>query len=200
MSENQQPVMTSDQMRQYIDQQFMQLSAGISQVMTSQMSELMQRIIGIESVLCDKVKGVTKSTLVNKLAELQDESSGYIEVDTVQAGDRVRFTLKTQKLPSRDVEVARHLIDDIGSGRTLGQYEKELIGMKALQSKTLLVEEGGEQYKVTFEVNRVSRTKNAKLFQFEKPENSDTETPTSNIDAEVIQLSDHRGSLNEIEK
>lgn len=127
------------------------------------MKAIYTRVVAIEKVLMEKC-GIKEEDLVEKFAQVEDESQGLEQVDEVKKGDFVRLEVATKAKDQKEFQGSSRLVVQAVSeeGTTLGkELEPELLGMKRGEEKEV---EFGEDKKMVAKlvINRVSRPKEVK--------------------------------------
>lgn len=144
----------------YIDAQIETLGQRLLIQQQRELAPILMRLVTLENIVSEKL-GISKNELADRVAAVQDEAEGFVAVsDAANAGDRVRLEIKTKTADQTEFQGAsRMLIDNIGSGRVIGQeLEGAVVGMKTGEVKT--IEFGNEKAMIAeITVNMVSRSK-----------------------------------------
>lgn len=143
----------------YIQQQINYAAQGILQRQAQASANIFTRLIATEEVLMELVPGLTKERLATQVASVQDRNEGLEEsLESVQIGDRVRVEIKTKTADQTEYQgTSRMLIDNIGSGATLGkELEDNIIGMAKGETREVLFGKDNS-LSASITLNRVSR-------------------------------------------
>lgn len=150
---------TLKKFKPYIDQQLQGAARAIAMQQSQLLDTAFTRIRILEELLISKFDDITKITLANRVAELEDVKSGFEQVDILEKGDRVRLAVRAKEIDGEYKDSTKLLVENAGTGTTLGQaLEDALIGMKTNEVKELTY---GKDEKMTAEltIDRISRVK-----------------------------------------
>lgn len=145
-----------DALKPYIHELFMDLGNDLSQRVFRQLANIQTRIMAIEELLIEK-GGISESDIQLKVANIEDEATGYKLADRpAQAGDLVRVTIET-KAKGQEVyssPVKRQITKLLNKPYSLTEtIENALVGTVGGDVKDVTLE-GDFQVRVT--VDRVS--------------------------------------------
>ena len=118
------------------------------------LAQILPRLQVLENILIKKYKDVTKDSLSHQVAALQDEVSGFVQVDrAVQLNDRVRIAVAAKKKEEKEYpKDQRLMVDNIGSGETISkEIEDKIVGMKIGETKEIPYNEGATVVKIKLE-------------------------------------------------
>ena len=153
---------TLTKFRSYIDSNIQGLGRALMQQTNQQLTGLVTRLIVLEELLIEKYPEITKETLAIKVAEIEDRLEGFksvSETDEVTLGDRVRVEIRTKKADDSKWENdwQRFLINDTGSGNTLGkELEESILGLRVNETRTVLFGQD-HSLEAEFKINKISR-------------------------------------------
>lgn len=166
---------TQAKLSSYIDAEIQGLGQALLQRQQQGLAAMKQRIIAIEEILLETVPGLTKESLANRIADIQDRSEGFEPAEggadaVVAEGDRVRLEIQTKTADQNEYQgTSRLQVDGAGSGNTLGkELETALLGMKAGEVKEVKFGKD-ESLNALMSVHKVSR-KPAPKTETEAPE------------------------------
>ena len=145
----------------YIDQQIQGLSRALLQRQAQAQEKLMVRIMSLEEIVMELNPAITKETLADRVATIQDRHEDFEAVSAegvVELGDRIRLELSTRTADQTAFQGASRLqIDGAGTGQTVGaELESAMLGMKAGETKEVKFGKD-ESLLASITVNRVSR-------------------------------------------
>lgn len=157
----------------YIDDQVQGLAQALLQRQVQANNNLMTRILCTEEIIMELNPSITKETLAERVASIQDRHEGYAAIaadDVVAEGDRVRAELKTRTADQTEFQGSSRLqIDNVGSGSTLGkELEGAMLGMKAGEVKEVKFGKD-ESLVASITLNRASRAPKLAIAKEEEP-------------------------------
>jgi hypothetical protein len=123
----------------------------------STLETLFARTIVLEKIIMEK-HGLTLEDLTKKVADVEDEKEGLVQVEEVQVGDVARVEIRTRTKEQTEFQgSSRMKISQTGTGQTIGEeLEKGLLGMKTGETKE--VEFGQDKAMIAqLRLDRVSR-------------------------------------------
>lgn len=159
----------------YIDEMIQTNIKGVAEAISARQSELVStafdRIRILEQILMEKYEDVNPENLANRVAELEDQKYGLVEVQEVNAGDVVRVSVRAKEEGKEYLaESSKLMVRKVGSGETLGAIlEDALLGMKKGEVKEVTY---GDTQKMVAEliVDRISskpQTQNSEMVDAE---------------------------------
>ncbi len=169
---------TLKKFKPYIDEQLQGAARAIAMQQSQLLDSAFTRIRILEELLIDKFEDVTKTTLANRVAELEDQKNGLIVADEVVVGDRVRLEIRAKEVDGEYKDSTKLLVDNAGTGQTLGAaLEDALVGMKTDEVKEITYGEG-DKMTAELTINRISRAP-----VVEKVEEAVSEEESANADS-----------------
>jgi hypothetical protein len=151
---------TLNKLSGYINQEMQEMGRALVQRQAQSLQNVMTRLIALEEILMEKIEGLTKDVIVDRVAMVQDRSEGFAAANdsAVEVGDRVRLEIKTKTADQTEYQgTSRLLVDNAGSGKTLGQeLENALLGMKVGEVREVIFGKEGS-LTASLTINKVSR-------------------------------------------
>jgi len=151
-----------ERLKPYIHELFMSLGNDLSQRVFRQLANIQTRVMALEEILIGKFN-VTEVEIQQKVAEIEDEATGYKSVTRpAEAGDLLRVSIETKAKGTEEftAPVKRQITKLLNQPFSLTEtIEKALVGVSAGETKEVTLE-GDFLVRVT--VDRVSENLAAK--------------------------------------
>jgi hypothetical protein len=151
-----------ERLKPYIHELFMQLGNDLSQRVFRQLANIQTRVMALEEILIEKFN-VTEVEIQQKVAEIEDEATGYKAVTRpAEAGDLLRVSIETKAKGTEEftAPVKRQITKLLNQPYSLTEtIEKALVGVSTGEQKEVTLE-GDFLVRVT--VDRVSENLAAK--------------------------------------
>lgn len=167
-----------DALKPYIHELFMSLGNDLSQRVFRQLANIQTRVMALEEILIGKFN-VTEVEIQQKVAEIEDEATGYKAVTRpAEAGDLLRVSIETKAKGTEEftAPVKRQITKLLNQPFSLTEtIEKALVGVSTGETKEVTLE-GDFLVRVT--VDRVSENLAAKA-QAEAEANKAAQTETN---------------------
>lgn len=131
------------------------------------------RIIAIEKLMIDKGLA-TKEELVSKIADVEDERDGVVNVQELALGDTARISATTKKQDETEYknDTTTLKVENIGTGNTLGlDVEPLLLGMKVGEVREVRSSKDENALDVKITLNRAGRPIKEEALKQEEPKN-----------------------------
>lgn len=149
-------------LEKYIHELFQHFGNEISQRVFRQLANIQTRVMALEEILTEKFN-VTEVEIQQKVAEIEDEATGYKAVTRpAEAGDLLRVSIETKAKGTEEftAPVKRQITKLLNQPYSLTEtIEKALVGVSAGESREVTLE-GDFLVRVT--VDRVSENLAAK--------------------------------------
>lgn len=161
--------MTLNKFKGYIDAEINSVGQQLANQQKNLLENLYIRNRALEEIAMEKFDDVTKESLANRIAVIEDEVVGLEKVDEVKEGDRVRMEISTKAKDQEEYQgTSKMMVDQTGTGRTLGkELEGALLGMKTGEEKEL--DFGKDKTMVAkLKIDRVSRDLKAEAAKAEQ--------------------------------
>ncbi len=149
---------TMSKFKGYIDAEVNAAAQQIANQQKSLLENMYVRIRTLEEIIIEKFDDIDKTNMAKRIAVIEDKAIGLEVVDQVKEGDRVRVEIATKAKDQEEFQgKSKMMIDQVGSGRTLGkELEGALLDMKTDEVREL--DFGKDKTMVAqLTVNRISR-------------------------------------------
>ena len=116
----------------FVQEQVQQLGFALQQEQAQTLASIGNRLVVLETIVTEKL-GFTMGELCDRVADLEDEQTGYEKVEVIEEGDLVRLEVATKTVDQEEFQGTSKLILT-GCGvepLTIGpELEPKLVGLK----------------------------------------------------------------------